>query len=543
MDLDASDPSRPAETDFSGYYAFQLYDATNYGLTADMVNNGEVTVQANKNTVFYYVSRDAKGNAVVDSVVVGYKNTTAVTVEDDILAMYAVATNVSEDSGLKTEDLEKINYWVADVIVIETEEPVVAISKNVALVYNVANKTYKDYAGVNALDNTAADVSLTVINLNGDDYNEFEQSDIITPWFYTNSVDKNGDSYLRQITRNYGDYGIYAATVDRVNGLYEYFKTVDGETIEFNEDTLPVYSIAEKTKANELSGDLSLKTGANYIVYAVKDKAVYAIQVDTTKDSVATKLYNAIYKDANPDPIVVPDPEPVIEDNLYSVTVKGVAAEATGGKGTQADPFTYVAELTQAQLDDTTEKWIVVKADDRNDSVKITWSDSSNAKTGTGSAEDSQTGAITTGHEWLVECDGVYYDVTVELVKTAAELISEASAGDTIKLPAGTYDSLTIDKNLIIDGSNGVKLTGVINLVGPAVTNVTIQNCEIEVEGNTTEGCVVSNTTVADGAVVTIKNNVFTVARWQDRLLRYLPGCHGWPQVCGHRQHLCWHLH
>ena len=82
---------------------------------------------------------------------------------------------------------------------------------------------------------------------------------------------------------------------------------MDGKTIEFNADTLPVYDIVEKAKANELDdddGDLALKTGESYIVYAVKSKAVYAIHVDTTKASDTKALYDAIVADATVVPVV-----------------------------------------------------------------------------------------------------------------------------------------------------------------------------------------------------------------------------------------------
>ena len=299
VDLDEQ-TFKAGETDFDGYYAFQTYDATKYGLTFDHVDNGQVKVQANKNTVFYYVSRDGRGNAVVDNVIVGYKNTVAVTGENTILSMYAVAKNVWNDA-------KDDPYWVAEAIVIETEEPVASISKDVALVYNVLNKTYKDYAGVEALDSNGEAADLSVISLNGNDYNKFENSDIVNPWFYTNSVDKSGDSYIRQITKNYGAYGIYAAVLDRVNYLADdYVKAIGGKTISLNEETLKVYDVVEKATYNALDdddGDLSLKTGEAYIFYTVKGEAIYAIHVPerAVRDVAAiTVLFDAIVEDAVP---------------------------------------------------------------------------------------------------------------------------------------------------------------------------------------------------------------------------------------------------
>ena len=341
VDLDEQ-TFKAGETDFKGTYTRDDDDAD---YEADV---NSVIVQANKNTVFYYVSRDDKTRAaVVDEVIVGYKNTIAVTTNDTIKAMYAVATNVSSDAY-------KTNYWVADVIVIETEDPVVAISKDVTLVYNVENKTYKDYAGVKALNNNADDVSLNVVSLNGNDYDKFVQSDIVNPWFYTNSVDKNGDSYLRRITKDYDEYGIYAVTVDRQNMLYEYFKTLgDKKTIEFNADTLPVYDIVEKTKANSLDddgGDLKVKVVESYIIYTVKDKAVYAIHVDTDKASATKDLFDAIVEDALP------------QDTKDLRAAKAAAVEALKNYAAATVDSAYInsiyADLTVEDIQDTLDEQI-----------------------------------------------------------------------------------------------------------------------------------------------------------------------------------------
>ena len=287
IDLD-NKTFKAGETDFTGTYAQIKNSKGQYPDNGFVFDEGNVTVQANKDTVFYYVSRDGRGNATVDNVIVGYKNTVAVTNEDSIEAMYAVAKNVWNDS-------KDDPYWVAEAIVIETKYPVASISKDVALVYNVLNKTYKDYAGVEALDNNGEAADLSVISLNGSDYNKFDNNDITAPWFYTNSVDKSGDSYIRQITENYGAYGIYAAVLDRVNYLAnDYVKTVDGKTISLNEETLKVYDIVEKSTYNALDdddGDLGLKTGEKYIFYTVKGEAVYAIHVKDVIERVPSKTY------------------------------------------------------------------------------------------------------------------------------------------------------------------------------------------------------------------------------------------------------------
>lgn len=278
--------------------------------------------------MFYYVSRDGRGNAVVDNVIVGYKNTVAVTGENTILSMYAVAKNVWNDA-------KDDPYWVAEAIVIETEEPVASISKDVALVYNVLNKTYKDYAGVEALDSNGEAADLSVISLNGNDYNKFENSDIVNPWFYTNSVDKSGDSYIRQITKNYGAYGIYAAVLDRVNYLADdYVKAIGGKTISLNEETLKVYDVVEKATYNALDdddGDLSLKTGEAYIFYTVKGEAIYAIHVPerAVRDVAAiTVLFDAIVEDAQPSTDYADKAAKLIAKDAWTAEDRAAAEEA-----------------------------------------------------------------------------------------------------------------------------------------------------------------------------------------------------------------------
>ena len=204
----------------------------------------------------------------------------------------------------------------------------------------------------------------------------------------------------------------------------------------------------------------------------------------------------------------------MVTNNLYSVAVKGVEAELTGGEGTKADPFTYVANVTSANNINGTNNWLDVVAESRDADIDIYYGgfDGTLMFSGTGEASDTTTGTVSNNEYWSVVIDGVYFKVSPVITQTAQEMIDAAPAGSTVKLPAGTYDNLTVSQNLVIDGSNGVKLTGVVNVAGASVTNVTIQNCEIEVEGNTNEGCVVSNTTAAADAVVTISNNTFTVA-------------------------------
>ena len=200
--------------------------------------------------------------------------------------------------------------------------------------------------------------------------------------------------------------------------------------------------------------------------------------------------------------------EKPVEGNLWKVLVNGVEAVTEDG-------INYVATLTSDNLTNADNR-LVAQADYAGAKMEL-WNKDMTAKigeeNGVGTIKDAgKYSSTTAASEWNIISDGVKHNVKVVINSTADELIDAATAGSTVKLPAGTYANLTIDKNLIIDGSNGAKLTGVVKVAGADVTNVTIKNCEIEVKGSTAEGCVVSDTTAAAGAVVTLSNNTFTVA-------------------------------
>lgn len=287
------------ENTFTGSYAIDSVDAK-LNLTSEDINTGDnIKVQANKDTVFYYVSYDKKGNVDEVKVVVGYKNVLAVT---DPVSMYAVATNVSGDSKSDA-------YWVADIIVIETEKPVIEKSKDVVFGYYVENKTVKDYAYMNSI---LADATLNNIT-DTNEYNDLKQGD--TPMaFYTNTVLKNELSELDEITKDFASYGIFVATVDRAADLYDYVVTVGGTKI-YNLDNAVVYGMfngrrgSVEARTTDADGDdLTITAGDKIIIYAnKKDNAVYVINVtksdkidDLCKDSDETGIYWEILKDATP---------------------------------------------------------------------------------------------------------------------------------------------------------------------------------------------------------------------------------------------------
>ncbi len=246
-------------------------------------------VQANKETVFYYVSY-AGGLKV--KTVTGYKNSYDVIDELDIRAMYAVATNIENDSDADP-------YWVADVIVIETYEPVFNLGNDVVLGYDIVNKTVKDYANLDVIGADAALDNLNVTSING--YNEFNKGYFTIPAFYFNTEDEEGDSHIREIKADFAKYGIYAINADRVNDLDEYVVAKDAaRSIFYYDETTVVYDIDERTSYNRITtvdsydDALELTTGESYILYTDGDGfIVYAILVEN-EDDLTAGLFKAI---------------------------------------------------------------------------------------------------------------------------------------------------------------------------------------------------------------------------------------------------------
>lgn len=228
------------ETDFEGTYTLAKDDA---GMRAD---TGNVTVQANNSTVFYYVSY--ANDVPVVKAVTGYKNSMGVVDEIfDINDMYAVATNVNADSN-------KAPYWVADAIVIETEYPVFASANDVVLGYNVQNKTVKDFGDLEVVKGDASLAELYVEMVNGVsgghtiNYNGVKYDTIPTPVFYFNTEVDDG-AYINAIEKNFAKYGIYVARVDRKVDLDDYITALDSAKTHlwYTEDTV-VYDLYEASK-------------------------------------------------------------------------------------------------------------------------------------------------------------------------------------------------------------------------------------------------------------------------------------------------------
>ena len=376
-----------------------------------------VKVQATKNTVYYYVDSDLNIKAVT-----GFKNSYDVIHEVvGINAMYAVATKVSSENEITDADGD-YKYWIADVIVIETKSPVFNLDNNVVLGYNVVNKTVSDYADLEIIGSDAALDELFVTNVEG--YDSFKAAQIKAPWFYFNTEDEDGESYIRKIEANYNKYGIYAETLNRVNKLDEYVVMADGDVLYYDDATI-VYDMdssvnrAGKKTVTVTTEDayedvLELTKGEDYILYVNSDDViVYAVLVaDSYKDGrleeydVARELYNAIKADE--EPIIT------VENNLYSVKVLGEDA-------TQVDEFEYVAYVCETELTGNAPRLEVVD-NYAGAEMAIYFTNSAEAKfTGTGKVEDDGT-TVGAGSKWIVVSDGIEYTVSVVVLSHKTSL-------------------------------------------------------------------------------------------------------------------------
>ena len=327
--------------------------------------DNKTKIQANKETVYYYVSYDADGDMVIETVV-GYKNTYDVVDRYvDIVAMYGIASNIESDSA-------KAPYWVADVVVIETESPVFNLGTDVVLGYDVVNKTVRDFASLDVIGADAALDNLSVTNVNG--YNSFNKGDINVPAFYYNTEDEDGESHIREITSGFAANDIYAVKADRIYDLYEYVVTVEGKTFYYDETTV-VYDLTEKsnyvaiTAEDDYEDALVIETGYNYIIVTDgDDNVVYAILVETY-DDIMVKLYNAVAADAKGTEIDVEAWElaEVKEDAIAALEEYAEAAAAANGCTVEDIQAAVDAEIAKVEAAESVE---AVEALVKNDNDK-----------------------------------------------------------------------------------------------------------------------------------------------------------------------------
>ena len=223
--------------------------------------NGElfedIRVQANKDTVFCYA--DDEGNVFS---VTGYKKSYAVTdAQHGIRAMYAVATNVAEEG----ED----PYFVADMIVIETETPVnLPVSEELVVAYD--QTTVKDSTEVSVITADGAQKTVPVTQVNGKDAAD---AYLTLPAFYDYAEYSNGDTSLTAIK--------YPEKRDVVTGRVESFA---GDDVLLHDGTQLAtaaegFTLYDSDYAPQTAQLTDLYQKELYLFYAPDGEAVYGVHV------------------------------------------------------------------------------------------------------------------------------------------------------------------------------------------------------------------------------------------------------------------------
>lgn len=245
----------------------------------------------------------------------------------------------------------------------------------------------------------------------------------------------------------YGDYVGDLTEGDREDVLPQRKDGGENEVlVKYNSDNEIVYAISFAQWENEKKGIVDFAQdvwawntpAAKEIVVSdyekamtMADEALYTMDVDDLTaaldalqaldpdDLTGTQLNKVNAKIAEIEAILNP------VSGLYSVEVKGVEAELTGGKGTEADPFTYVAD---ADLDGAGD-WLKVVANDRDAVVNIHYgSFASDVKfSDVGEAIDNTTGPIPADAKWYVEVEGMFYTVAAYDSTTAITAVGEYS--------------------------------------------------------------------------------------------------------------------
>jgi hypothetical protein len=542
VDLNETDLTAGQRT-YTGAYVIDADDAAaGYsvdGATAAQVaadaTAANVRVQANNNTVFYYVSY-LRGSAVVTSVT-GYANTLAVSdAVYGINAVYAVASNTNADSSSDP-------YWVADVIVIETDEPVAATTNSVVFGYNVLNKTVKDFGYLESILSDASLGELDVVSVNGVaagntiNYNGTSYTTIPTVAFYVNAQLKDStDSYITTIQSGFAARGIYVAKADRVNLLNDYVVALDARHTELGiTDSTVVYDITDTSRGVKIAKEvttkdadgntLKIETGETYVIYTnAKNEVIYAIHVDTdatgaVTDTVMSGLYNLIYNDANP---AAPVDALTAARNEAKQTLRDFIA-VIGGNVNDTQTSAIVADLdalidfrttvdsVNAVFNDdgnalgetyngdtytsTADEWVNTTYGALKNYVTASGTASGNLKTDVMNAVTYDTNALatakTTGKAAIVTAAAAANNAAGKTVVTAADV---AAAQNAIDATTTAADETTVEAAQV----NAIYDKAITSIVSSLKTNgVTLAN-----------GTTVSTTTIA--SAVTGTNTDFT---------------------------------
>ena len=253
-------------------------------------------IQTTTDTQYYLVIRD--GDKLVDVLTwTGYANS----VDGAVLADDAVAYAVTHES-------DSNNYWIADVVVFETED---TADHDTYFVYsrNNYNREYVWGIGYNA-DSAIEDQRLDVE----------DGTNVVNFYGMIEFYEIYDDTTVSVIEENFADNNIYAGTVDVIYDVTgrDYIQVADTAAgyLRFNPEEIPVYVVTGSDEAypdddeygiDKIEDYDEIGYGDRMILFTDSDENVlYAIWVDgsvwgrndTVYDEVA-ELYEAIDWDAN----------------------------------------------------------------------------------------------------------------------------------------------------------------------------------------------------------------------------------------------------
>jgi len=413
----------------AGYYEAVEIDAIKSNGKAIAVSTKELTdvagndIHVTSKTQYYLVTKNAYGVKAV-SEWVGYANApegTALNAVD--LKAYAI-THEAEDM---TED-------VADVVIFESKA---AVTDDLGLVFaldqirngsiDASYKAFDAYylaydAEAEAYANVSAELDPTYGTIEIDELSELLQYALI-----------DSDGNMIVVDEDFADYyifaGIAADDAEVMDNDYVYVDEASGEEYSFKPADVQNFIVVEdssKTSVRTRYDIIENEEGYEYgdeLIFVTNSKGtiLYVINVAESYDEETYTAYSkATYGVDALDELfaTIVDDATEITNVLYTVTVKGATATLTGGKGTEAAPYTYVAaaaDITDVAGVETLE--VVAKSTatevviSRGDGLTFT------STNGVATDEYEGTGVLTapaTAYAWTVVAGGVYYTVTIQ---------------------------------------------------------------------------------------------------------------------------------
>ena len=291
--VDAEDTTRREAYEVKELYIKPGTDVEDRVLTEKVTDD---RIQTTTDTQYYLVIRD--GDKLVDVLTwTGYANSVdGAVLADDAVAAYAV-----------THESDSNNYWIADVVVFETED---TADHDTYFVYgqNNYNREYVWGIGYNA-DSAIEDQRIDV----EDGTDEITDNGMIQ--FY----EIYDDTTAQIIDENYAANNIYAGTVDVIYDVTgrDYIQVADTAAgyLRFNPEEIPVYVVTGSEDAypdpdeygvDEIEDYDEILYDARMILFTDNDENVlYAIWVDgsvwgknDTVYAAVEDLYDAIVFDA-----------------------------------------------------------------------------------------------------------------------------------------------------------------------------------------------------------------------------------------------------